>query len=130
MCHHTWEPTVLSRVSCRPFHLNVDRFHQPCLLPGRTSRIGGACRFPYHVAATYPFRAARFFLLCVSLEVFATPTGRYHGRTFIRLSPLRVPPHIQRWLHTRRFGTLAGSPPLVLDMPWRPHPPGHPNLYV
>ena len=45
VCHHTREPTVLSRLSCRPSHLNVDRFHQPCLLPGRTSRIGGACRF-------------------------------------------------------------------------------------
>ena len=30
---NTREPTVLSRVSCRPFHLNIDRFHQPCLLP-------------------------------------------------------------------------------------------------
>ena len=44
VCHHTREPTVLSRVSCRPFHLNVDRFHQPCLLPGRTSRTGEDCR--------------------------------------------------------------------------------------
>ena len=31
VCRHTLEPTVLSRVSCRPSHLNVDRFHQPCL---------------------------------------------------------------------------------------------------
>ena len=38
------EPTVLSRWSCRPSHLNTDRFHQPCLLPGRTSRIGEDCR--------------------------------------------------------------------------------------
>ena len=38
------EPTILSRVSCRPFHLNIDRFHQPCVLPGRTSRIGEDCR--------------------------------------------------------------------------------------
>ena len=44
MCRHTRELTVLCRVSCRPFHLNVDRFHQPCLLPGRTSRIGEDCR--------------------------------------------------------------------------------------
>ena len=44
VCHHTREPTVLSRVSCRPFHLNVDRFHQPCLLPGRTSKLGEDCR--------------------------------------------------------------------------------------
>ena len=32
VCHHTREPTVLSRVSCRPLHLNVDRFHQLCLV--------------------------------------------------------------------------------------------------
>ena len=25
----------MSRLSCRPLHLNVDRFHQPCLLPWR-----------------------------------------------------------------------------------------------
>ena len=53
VCHHTREPTVLSRENCRPFHLNFDRFHQPCLLPGRTSRWGLSS--PYHVAATYPF---------------------------------------------------------------------------
>ena len=43
VCHHTREPTVLSRVSCRPSHLNFDRFHQPCLLPGRTSRVDEEC---------------------------------------------------------------------------------------
>ena len=32
----TREPTVLSRVSCRPFHLKIDRLHKPCLLPWRT----------------------------------------------------------------------------------------------
>ena len=54
---------------------------------------------------------------CVSLEVFATPTRRYHGRTLIRPSPsLRVPP-CGRGVHTRRFGTVT-SPPLVSDMPW------------
>ena len=36
VCHRTRKPTVVSRVSSRPPHLNVDRFHQPCLLPGRT----------------------------------------------------------------------------------------------
>ena len=60
MCHHSWEPTVLSRGS-----LNIDRFHQPCLLPWRTptaavktaavrAGIGGGCHLPYHVATTYP----------------------------------------------------------------------------
>ena len=31
-------------------------------------------------------RAARLFLLCASLEVFATPTRRYHGRMLIHPS--------------------------------------------
>ena len=87
VCRHTREPTVLSRVSCRPFHLNIDRFHQPCLLPGRTSRMGEDCRPRTTWRASYPFWAARFFLLCVSLEVFATATRRYHGRMFIHPSP-------------------------------------------
>ena len=42
---------------------------------------------PYHVAATYPLRAARLVLLCVSLEVFASPTRRYHGRMLIHPLP-------------------------------------------
>ena len=51
-------------------------------LPGYVRTVGS----PYHVAATYPFWAARLFLLCVSWEVFATPTKRYHGRMLIRPS--------------------------------------------
>ena len=43
------------------------------------------------MAATYPW-AARLFLLCVSLEVFATPTGRYHGRMLIHPSSPAAPP--------------------------------------
>ena len=33
----------MSKVSCRPSHLNLDRFHQPCLVPGRTSRTSEDC---------------------------------------------------------------------------------------
>ena len=33
-----------------------------------------------------PLRAARLFLLCVSLEVFSTPTRRNHGRMLIHPS--------------------------------------------
>ena len=29
VCHHTREQPVVSRVSSRPSHLNIDRFHQP-----------------------------------------------------------------------------------------------------
>ena len=123
VCHHTREPTVLSRVSCRSFHLNVDRFHQPCLLFGRTSRNRWGLSSPYHVAATYPFWAARLFLLCVSLEVFATPTRRYHGRMLIHASrPACVISNTRGCLHTRRFGTLANPPLPVRGMPWGPSP--------
>ena len=70
MCRHTREPTVLSRVTCSPFHLNVDRFHQPCLLPWRNpllchrntagcrAGIGGACRIPVPRGGHLPLRAA------------------------------------------------------------------------
>ena len=67
MCHHTREPTVLSRVSCRPSHLNIDRFHQPCLIPWRTpychrntaglGRDRWGLSSLYQVAATYPLWA-------------------------------------------------------------------------
>ena len=73
-----------------------------------------------HVA----LRASRFSLLCDSLEVFATPTRRYHGRTLIRpSSPACATPWI-RCLHTCRFGTLASPPPPVVATHWRPHLPG------
>ena len=46
-----------------------------------------------------PLPAARFSLLCDKLEVFTTPTRRYHNRTLIRPSPLRVsPPRVRRHL--------------------------------
>ena len=82
---HTREPTVLSRVSCHPSHLNIDRFHWRCLSPGR---IPGWVRtvIPVPRGDHLPFRTARLFFLSVQLEVFATPTRRYHGRTLIRPS--------------------------------------------
>ena len=87
MGRHTREPTVLSRLSCRPPHLNFDRFHQPCLLPGRTSRIGEDCRplttwRPLTLTgspALPPLRLTGVFL--------PRPTGRYHGRMLIHPSP-------------------------------------------
>ena len=101
VCHHIREPTVLFRVSCRPYHLNVDRFHQPCLLPWRTpychrntaglGRDRWGLSSPYHVAATYPFWAARLSLLVRLTGGIATPTWRYHGRMLIHPSPLHVP---------------------------------------
>ena len=84
VCRHTWEPTVLSRVSCRPSHLNFDRFHQPSLFychrntAGCWAGIGGACRFLVPRGGHLPLRAARFSLLCDSLEVLS---GRLDGTT-------------------------------------------------
>ena len=113
MCHHTREPTVLSGVSCRPFHLNVDRFHQPCLLPWRTSRIGEDCR-PRTTWRPLTLAGSLALPLCVSLDVFATPTGRYHGRMLIRpSSPACATLKMKRCLDTRRFGTLASPTPPV-----------------
>ena len=107
MCHHTREPTVLSRVSCRPSHQNVDRFHQPCLFPQAHSMVGEDCRFPVPRGGHLPLRAARLFLLCVSLEVFATPTRRYHGRMLIHPSPPAcATPNDSKGAHTH-----AGSGP-------------------
>ena len=93
MCHHTQEPTVLSRLSCRPPHLNVDRFHQPCLLPWRVpllppihgwllGRTGEDCR---------P-RVTRGI---------ATPTRRYHGRMLIHPSTCVCHPGQKVFAHTQ-----------------------------
>ena len=123
MCHHTQEPTVLSRLSCRPPHLNVDRFHEPCLLPGRTSRIGEDCR---------PRTTWRPLTLLVQpgsssfafrWRFFATPTRRYHSRMLIHPSPLPCgatpegvfthsgsgPSRVRR----RLFGACLGDPVLL-----------------
>ena len=139
MCHHTREPTVLSRVSCRPSHLNFDRFHQPCLLPWRTpychrntagcwAGIGKDCRLHTTWRPLTLFGQPGSSSLCVSLEVVATPTRRYHGRMLIPPSPpLRVPPPPRRLEHTRKFGTLSSPPPPVTDIPWGRHLRGHPS---
>ena len=126
MCHHTLEPTVLFRWSCRSFHLNFDRFHQPCLLPGRTSRTGEDCRprttwRPLTLTgspALPPLRLTGVFF-------FATPTGRHHGRMLIHPSPHACATPSIKCLHTRRFGTLASPPPPVQDLPWEQHPRDH-----
>ena len=59
------------------------------------------------MAATYPCGQPGSFL-CVSLEVFATPTRRYHGRMLIHPSlPACATPEVKGCSHTRRFGTFA-----------------------
>ena len=117
VCHHTRDPTVLSRVSCRPAPESwpfSPAFPLPCypgapLLPPKHGWLLGKDRWglssPYHVAATYPCGQPGSSSLCVSLEVFATPTRRYHGRMLIHPSPLaRATSPVERCLH-------AGSGP-------------------
>ena len=107
MCHHTQELTVLSRMSCRPSHLNVDRFHQPCLLPWRNPLLPpkhgwllGRDRWCLSVPRT-TWRPLTLFgqpgssSFASHWSFSATSTRRYHGRTLIR------------------------------DMPWGPHLPDH-----
>ena len=115
-------------MSVPPRPLNFDLFHQPYLLPWRTPYcrrlrlawvgIGEDCR---------PRTTWRPLTLAGSTGGIATPTRRYHGRTFIRPSSpllpllLHVPPS-RMCLHTRRFATLTSPPPPVGAVPWRPHP--------
>ena len=97
MCHHTQEPTVLSRVSCRPFHLNFDRFHQPCLLrwrnpllPPKHGWLLGRGRwpvgFPVPRGDHLPFLGSPVLPPLRLTGGIATPTGRYHGRMLIHPS--------------------------------------------
>ena len=83
MCRHTREPTVLPRVSCRPSHLNIDRFHQLCLLLGRTSRVGEDCRprTTWRPLSLLEQPGSSYF--ASHWRFFATPTGRHHGRMLI-----------------------------------------------
>ena len=92
----------LSRMSCRPSHLNIDRFHQPCLLPGRTSRTSEDCHL-HHVATTHPCRQPSSSSMRVaggtchadktvpwqdvispSLPAFATPYNQVFAHTQVR----------------------------------------------
>ena len=119
MCRHTGAPTVSTRVSCRPVFAKFDCCHVPCLTPWRTPlwawkqqcRIRRGLSSPHHVATTLLFLIPRRLdgtvAACYFLPSPAVPSGR------------------QKCSHTRRFGTLAGSPAPVVDMPRRRHPPGH-----
>ena len=121
MCRHTGAPTVSTRVSCRPVFAKFDCCHVPCLTPWRTPlwawkqqcRIRRGLSSPHHVATTHLFLIPRRLdgtvAACYFLPSPAVPSGR------------------QKCSHTRRFGTLAGPPAPVVDMPWRRHPPGHPS---
>ena len=68
--HLTWMMTVFTSLA---YYLGA--------FPGKVGPVVSAPRGDH-----LPLRAAWLFLLCDSLEVFATPTRRYHGRTLIRPS--------------------------------------------
>ena len=114
MCRHTREPTVLSRLSCRPPHLNFDRFHQPCLLPWRVPLLPPIHGWllgrdmwslsvsPYHVATTYPFLGSPVLPPSRLTGGIATPTRRYHGRMLIHpSSPACATPAAKVIAHTQ-----------------------------
>ena len=78
--------------------MNVDRFHQPCLLPWTVILVPrGGHRQPTHPP-------------CVPMEVFTTSIGPYHCRTFNRPSPSLRRHSLRDGVCTlRRFGTLTGT---------------------
>ena len=138
MCHNTREPTVLSRVSCRPAPEFLNIYTSLACYPGAPltahrntagcwAGIGEDCRPRATWRPTYPFWAARLFLLCVSLEVFATPTRRYHGRMLIHPSPPAcATPKPKRVIsHTQVRGPLRVRRRLLSACLGDPHPPGH-----
>ena len=109
--------------------LNIDRFHQPCLLPGRTSRIGEDCR-PRTRGGHLPFLGSPALPpLRLTGGFFATPTRRHHGRTLIHPSPpaCATPDCTGDRTH-------AGSDPLesaaaCFGHALGPPPPGHPKKW-
>ena len=112
VCHHTREPTVLSRVSCRPLHLNFDRFHQPCLLHGAHFQDRWGLSSPYHVAATYPYWSNP------ALPPLRLTGGFCHADKTVPRQDVNSSftycgaTLLDRCLHTRRFVTLASPPPV------------------
>ena len=129
MCRHTREPTVLSRLSCRPPHLNFDRFHQPCLLPWRVPLLPpihgwlwGRDRWGLSVLRT-TWRPLTL-LGQPGSPSFATYWRSYQADLTVPRQDVNSSftcvchPPWKMCLHTRRFGALASPPPPVLDMPW------------
>ena len=108
-------------------------------LPGEVTTVSPVPRGDH-----LPLRAARLFLRCVSLKVFATPTRRYHGRMLTHpsspacatsehesppLPPKTAPYHVATTLPMRESPVF---PPCVRlevlakqDVYSRPSPPSH-----
>ena len=70
VCHHTWEPTVLSSGKPRPISLQFWKFSPALPVSWAHFQDTWGLSSPYHVADTYPLRVASLFLLCVSLGGF------------------------------------------------------------
>ena len=137
MCRHTREPTVLSRLSCRPPHLNVDRFHQPCLLPWRVPLLPpihgwlgqGQVRtvVPVPRSDHSPFLGSPVLPPSRLTGSIATPTRRYHGRMLIHPSlPACATPHEKVTAHTqvrdpRESAAACLRPALGTPSPWPSH---------
>ena len=86
VCRRTRKPTILSRLRLPPTSPEFCPFSPALPVTLAHGHLSGweqrsmdkwGLSSPYHVAGHLPLRAARLFLLCVSLEVFATPTRRY-----------------------------------------------------
>ena len=91
MCHHTQEPTVLSRVSCRPFHLNA------LTVIWAHSKNSEDC----HPRTTTSLAGKQVFPLC-ALEVLR----RYQRLDVDSFLPYRGHPR-PKCGHTNKFGTRA-----------------------
>ena len=116
LCHHIREPTVLTRVRVQaPF---PEFWPLAPALPFTLAHPCGRCKngscsgrdkwelSPHHVATTYPCGQPGSSSLCVLIGGFATPVGRYHGRTLSRpSSPACATPCLEG------VGTRAGSGP-------------------
>ena len=128
----TPEPTVLSKVSCRPFYLNIDRFHSLACYPGAPlaatqTRLAWAGKGDCRPRTTW--RPLTLFGQPGSPS-FANHWRYCHAETVPRQdvnssflqcvchTDAKVPAHTQ--VLDPRESRQPGD-----DMPWRPHLPGH-----
>ena len=101
---------------------NFDRFHQPCLLPGRTSKIGVDSR-PVPRGDNFPLRRARsssllsqdgttagrlFALSTLSSHACRPVTRCLHTHTQVRIKVLAISiaVHMRRSLTSNLFGQV------------------------
>ena len=124
MRHHTWEPTVLSRASCRPSHLNFHRFHQ--------LRLFSWAHFQDRWGLSDPRTTWRSLTLAGSpvLPPLCLTGGFCHADWTVPRQDVNSPFHLLRChslqgVCTPASSGLCESAAPVYGMPWRPHPPRH-----